>query len=927
MKSVTSSRELTRRNDVRQPDESASQLAHLVAAEEASDATVVRLDRDGLVRSWNGAAQRLLGPPLEAVLARPFATFFAEPETWAELFQRVLAGERLAQTHIDMQRPPSLIIPVSMTLVPLRQGSGPVFGCSVVTRDLTEQVFTQQTLAANEDQVRRSEALAGTGRFVIDAANGSTQWSAGMHAIHGTNPAVFQASMSAHVELVHPDDRARVAEAFQRALAGGYIDESDHRIVRPDGQLCWIVLAVEPRHDAHGRPIGLSGVCQDVTARKREQAALQESAELTRASKLAALLTDVAVHANQAGNFADAVDNAIASVCTYMGWPVGHALVLSPDNPKTLVSLGVWHLAEPHRFARFRETSEQVCHLTGQGLPGRTLETGQPVWIRDLNADDTFDSTSSTSCGLAAGFALPILVGTDTVGVLEFFGSDVQEPDETLLGIGSLVGSQLGRVIEREAAEKRLTHQALYDALTGLPNRALLMSRLREGLARAKRNGTRIDVLYLDVDDFKVINDSRGHAAGDEVLSALSIRLGDTVRAGDTLGRLAPSVVARLGGDEFALVLEDCGAPEAVAERLGGLLREPLQLSDSEAFVSVSIGSARALTPGTGTSAEEVLAAANLAMHEAKRAGKGHHVAFDPAMQEKARRRHELGDELHRAVENREFELHYQPIVAMDDGRVVGAEALIRWRHPVRGLVPPNDFIQRAEETGLIVPIGTWVVREACRRAAQWRATAGVDLTIAVNVSGRQLRQSQRHDFVSTVRHALKDAQLEPQRLCLEVTESVLMERAEDAIAMLTELRRDGVEVAIDDFGTGYSSLGALRRLPVNVVKIDRSFVTQLPQDDKDASIAWTIVQLAHRLGMTVVAEGVETAGQHEVLRGNGCDRAQGYLFSRPLDADTFAMALQACAHPPGTDGGAWTFSHPRLERLNPRPDSAQQSR
>jgi diguanylate cyclase (GGDEF)-like protein/PAS domain S-box-containing protein len=869
----------------------ARRFAHLAAAEDASDDAVLGLDRDGLICSWNPAARRLVGRPLETVLARPLSTYFPDVDAFAGLLERVFDGERLEHVHLDLQRSPRLTIPVSATFVPLRQGEGPVVGCSVVVRDLTEQVFSQQTLAASEERVRRSEALAGIGRFVVDGQDGSTQWSEGMHAIHGTDPGAFEVSLSAHLDLVHPDDRASVADAFQSALSREARAELDHRVVRPDGRVYWVFLAVEPRHDSTGCPVGVSGICQDVTARTETETALHSTvAELTRTSRITELLREITVHANEAATVADAMRKTLSSVCAHTGWPVGHALVLSPERPGTLISLGVWHLSDPNRFSDFRRATEQVCHRIGEGLPGRTLQSGKPVWISDLSADSSLQTSHADACGLAAAFCLPIRVRADTVGVLEFFGSEVQEPDDTLLRAGSIFGGQLGQVIEREAAEKRLTQQALYDRLTGLPNRALLTERLQQSLERGQRNGTRVDVLYLDVDDFKVINDSRGHSTGDDVLSALSTRLREVIRAGDTIDRLVPSLLARLGGDEFAIILENCAAPEAVAERLRRLLKEPLRLADGEVFVSVSVGSALAVT-ATDASAETVLSAANLAMHEAKRAGKGQHVAFEPAMQLKARRRHELGDELHRAVENREFELHYQPVVALGDGAIHGAEALVRWRHPVRGMVPPNDFIERAEETGLILPIGNWVLHEACRQAASWQQDFNPDFAIAVNVSGRQLREQ---NFVTCVRDALARAQVAPETLLLEVTESILMEREYDAIAMLTELREDGVHLAIDDFGTGYSSLGALRRLPANMVKIDQSFVLNLPEEDEDASIVWTIVQLAHRLGMTVLAEGVETEGQRDALLGLGCDEAQGFLFSRPLSADAFTAELVA---------------------------------
>ena len=442
-----------------------------------------------------------------------------------------------------------------------------------------------------------------------------------------------------------------------------------------------------------------------------------------------------------------------------------------------------------------------------------------------------------------------------------------------------------------QEANERLTQIALYDRLTGLPNRTLLVDQLRVSLARAQRAGQRIDVLYLDVDDFKTINDSRGHHEGDEVLAALSSRLTDAVRASDTVALLGRSTLARLHGDEFAIVLDNCEDVDKVVTRIEGLLKSPLVLASSEVFVSVSIGIASVLHPSKEDSPEALLAAANLAMHEAKRVGKAGHVVFEPRMQDAARDRHELSDELHRAIAGREFELAYQPVVTIEDTRIIGAEALVRWNHPVRGMVPPDAFIGRAEETGLILPLGKWVLEEACRQASSWIAEGFPDLTIAVNVSGRQLRES---SFVDMVREALADTGLDPRSLCLEMTESILMERDDDAIAMLTRLRDDGVHLAIDDFGTGYSSLGSLRRLPVDLLKIDRSFVASLPDDDDAGTIAWAVVRLGHTLGMPVLAEGVETVEQHEALRRFGCDQAQGYFFGRPMSAAQFGQLLRA---------------------------------
>ncbi|MDP9100976.1 MAG: EAL domain-containing protein [Actinomycetota bacterium] len=602
--------------------------------------------------------------------------------------------------------------------------------------------------------------------------------------------------------------------------------------------------------------------------------------KLTRSNTLAELLSEVAARANEAASLREAVAAALGSICAYTGWPVGHALVKSDTLPDTLVSLKVWHVTEETRFAAFLADSEVATFLPGAGLPGLILASGRPHWSPDLAHHEGFlRKDSALSSGLRAAFGIPVLIRDETAAVLEFFATDISPPDEEMLRVIGFVGAQLGRVMEREAAEARLTQQALYDGLTGLPNRTLLMERLRASLANSKRYGSRVDVLYLDVDDFKTINDSQGHGAGDEVLAAVARRLQEAVRQSDQARRPTRDTVARLGGDEFAIVLDDCADPKAVADRVISRLREPLRLTASEIFVSVSIGTARAYAT---TAPEDLLAAANVAMHEAKHEGKGRFVVFEPRMQAEARRRHSLGEELHRAIANEEFVLAYQAVVDLTTERVIGAEALVRWQHPSGVTVPPDDFISRAEETGLILPLGAWVLREACQQAVRWRRTHDPDFSIAVNVSGRQLRE---HDFTNLVRATLRETGLEPNGLCLEMTESILMERDDAGIALLTELRGDGVHLAIDDFGTGFSSLSALRRLPVDLVKIDRSFVASLPEDDDAGTIAWAVVGLGHTLGIPVLAEGVETVAQRDALRRFGCDQAQGFLFGRPVSA------------------------------------------
>ena len=609
--------------------------------------------------------------------------------------------------------------------------------------------------------------------------------------------------------------------------------------------------------------------------------------QLTRTTRVAELLGRVAVLANESGSAAEAFAGALATVCEHTGWPVGHAFVISADDPGLLESLAVVHAPEDGSCAAFVDATAGSTFRAGEGLPGRTLAKGEPQWITDLHADANFPRREAAhACGLRAAFAAPILVRSDTVAVLEFFAPGIQPPDEGLLRLVGFVGAQIGRVLERERAEERLVQQAMYDGLTGLPNRVLLMDRLRGSLVRASRSQRPVHVLFLDVDDFKTINDSSGHGEGDRVLAALAARLLEALRATDSVGRPTEDTVARLGGDEFAVVLEDCADPSAVAARIHELLRTPLRVDDHEVFVNVSIGSTGADATQTP---EAVLASANVAMHEAKRAGKSRHTAFEPRMHDDVRQRHALGEDLRGALDREQLWLAYQPVVDLDTGTTTGAEALLRWDHHDRGPVPPDAFIGRAEETGIIVEIGEWVLRTACRQAALWRTSGSPRFTVAVNVSGRQLKEA---DFGDLVREVLAETGLPPDALCLELTESILMERDDAAITVLSRLRAEGVHLAIDDFGTGYSSLGALRTLPVDLLKIDRSFIASLPEDDDAGTIAWAVIRLGHTLGLPVLAEGIETVAQRDALRRFGCDRGQGYLFGRPVPAEQLGRAL-----------------------------------
>ncbi|MGH2736751.1 MAG: putative bifunctional diguanylate cyclase/phosphodiesterase [Actinomycetota bacterium] len=440
---------------------------------------------------------------------------------------------------------------------------------------------------------------------------------------------------------------------------------------------------------------------------------------------------------------------------------------------------------------------------------------------------------------------------------------------------------------ERKKLEEQLRHQAFHDSLTNLANRALFADRVEHALARADRRKSSLAVLFLDVDDFKTVNDSLGHAAGDELLVALARRLQLALRPADT--------IARLGGDEFAVLLEDMRSEseaQIVVDRIVEQLEAPFRIGEREVGVSVSIGIARGDDREEGV--EELLRNADVAMYMAKNNGKGRAETFEPTMHLHALERLELRGDLERAVAVGEFEVYYQPLVALDSGRITGMEALVRWNHPERGQIVPADFIPLAEETGLIVPLGRWVLQEACRQAVLWRASPGdgaAKLHVSVNISARQLQEP---EFVEEVCSALTDSGLAPESLLLEITESALITDKEVIVERFHALKRLGVRLAIDDFGTGYSSLSYLSDFPVDAFKIDRSFLGWLG-NTKESTLTAAIIKLGQTLGLEVVAEGIERPDQLAALRDLDCEMGQGFLFSKPTGA-AGARALLAGA-------------------------------
>jgi diguanylate cyclase (GGDEF)-like protein/PAS domain S-box-containing protein len=789
---------------------------------------VLITDTDSRLVGWNRAAERVFGWTREEALGHGVELWLGAGRA-AELARQVfdtIDREGRWQGEIRFTRKDGTPGVAETVVVPLLDADGSRVGALGVNRDVTDRARAEEELRRSEDRYRLMVVGSEQVFFYVHDPQGRFEYlSPSVRDVLGYAP---EELVGKPYDVLLSDDEQAVAEVHGGTAAAlradGALSNYVAEVRHADGRPVTLELA-ETALVVNGRVTGVQGFARDITPRRAAERALRDSEERYRRI----------FHESRDAIYITTLDG---------------------------------------RFVEVNQAFEELFgYARDELLAGSTADLYFSATDRERFRDEI------ARAGYVRDYEIRLLrKDGEPVDVL-ISAAGRRAPDGAVVGYQGIIHD----ITERKRAAEQLAYGALHDALTGLPNRALLLDRVAHAAERVRRGDHFLSaVLFLDLDRFKVVNDSLGHGLGDRMLLECARRLEDALRPGDTL--------ARFGGDEFTVLLEGISGPlEAthMAERLLATVAEPFDLDRHEVFATASIGIALATTGHED--ADELLRNADAALSRAKMLGKNRLEVFDRAMHAEAMARLRLETDLRRALERGEFRLVYQPIVSLDTGTIDAFEALLRWRHPERGEVGPTTFIPVAEETGLILPLGRWVVEECCAQMQRWTKAGYTTLAMSVNLSARQFAEP---DLAGYLAQSLESCGLPATRLKLEITESVLLEQEEPAISTLVRLREMGVTLCVDDFGTGYSSLGYLHRFPLDVVKIDRSFVSRMDRDARSAQMVHAIVNLARNLRVSVVAEGVETREQLAALRGMGCDQAQGFLFAEPLTEEQVGRML-----------------------------------
>ncbi|MDD2767290.1 MAG: EAL domain-containing protein [Methylococcus sp.] len=896
---------------------------------------------DGALRYVSPSCERITGYSADALLNEPaLLERMIHPEDRYPLHGRPCpSAGPAAEVEADFRivRADGEIRWIGHVSRPIYGEHGEFLGLRVSNRDITLRKRAEEAWRRGELHLREAQRLANLGSWELDLLSGRLEWSEQVFRIFEIDPQQFGTSYAAFIALVHPEDREAVNHAYTQSVADRLPYSIVHRLLMPDGRVKHVCERGETYYGEDGQPLRSMGTVQDISEQRRLENDSRQLASIVESSDdaiIGANLDGIVLNWNRAAEriygyaAAEIVGQPLFCLCPPersaeirevfdrllrgehvvqfetvrlkkggTPFPVSQTVFLFKDFEG-----GTAGIAEISRDITAGKQAEEQLRLAGVAFN----HTRDAVLITDaegliLSVNQAFENITGYSAAEVLGHNPSLMKsGRHEIDFYARFWQELQTEGYWSGEIWnrhrnghvfpvwqsiSAVKDSEGRIshyvgiftdiTEYKDAEARIQYLSYHDDLTGLPNRAFFQMRLDQLIAEAERDQNRIALLVLDLDHFKTVNDSLGHSVGDELLRQVSERLKANVDMADTL--------ARQGGDEFVIALADCEATQAahVAGDIGSALSRPYAIGSHTLVVTPSLGIS--LYPHDGRDAETLIKSADSAMYKAKSLGRNTHQFYSAEMSALAAERLTLENALHQALPNREFALHYQPQIDLRSGRVVGLEALIRWRHPGMGWVAPLRFIPVAEDNGVIGQIGWWVLEEACRQQTAW-ADRGLNLVpVAVNLSPLQLYKS---DFPERIKSLLAAAGLEPSFLELELTETAVMRDAGKMEDMLRKLKALGIRLAIDDFGTGYSSLGRLRRFQVDKLKIDQSFVRNVCETEDNATITRAIIALAKQLDLKVLAEGVETEEQLRFLREAGCDEVQGYYFSRPVPAD-----------------------------------------
>ena len=858
----------------------------LRAIVQSSPLAIYALDARGTVHVWNRAAEEVFGWSANEVVGStpPFVDDSTRDESdglLAQVFSgTTLRGERLRYVRRD-GRP----VDADIAIAPLRNADGKVVTAVAVVADVTEQTRSEQALRDSEARLRQSEARY---RAVVDdqvelvcrytADTTITFVNRAFADFYGRPSDELVGSLL--IDLRAPVERAAELARLDEFGPGAEVATYDEWELGADGVRHWYRWTDRAFLDANGVVVEFQSVGHDVT-------------EEHRALMLTANQTDILEQIARGVPLEETLRAIAGTVEAH--FPRLACAVFQLD-----LEAGALRLDAAGSVARRFATALDGTVVRDNATPcSEAVLRREAVYVEDATVDPRCAQLHQLARehALRGAWSTPIIASDSitVLGTISVFAREPGHPDDEHRRIFSLVAHLASIAIERKEFENRLALEFMHDPLTHLPNRLLFLDRLSQAVARGQRTHADVAVLFLDLDRFKNVNDSLGHDAGDELLVAVARRLEGVLRPGDT--------VARFGGDEFTILCEDLPHEAAraraveIAQRLLTSVDRPFAVRATETFIGISIGIA--LTATGDETPDELLREADAAMYHAKETGRGRAEVFDDTMRARALARHATENALSQAIERGELRVFFQPIVSLHTARCVGAESLVRWQHPERGLVLPADFVPLAEDSGLIVPLGAWVLEQAADQAAQWQLAGDQAFVVSVNLSARQMAEP---DLATRVKAVLENTGARPESLCFEITETALMEDADAMRHVIETVRALGVHFSIDDFGTGYSSLGYLKRFSVDCVKIDRTFVEGISDDEDDRAIVSAVIGLAHALGLRVVAEGVEREAQLAQLVALGCDEAQGYFFAPPQPGDDLSRLVSRTRQwrPPG---------------------------